>query len=651
MLFNIVVFLIALGILVFVHEMGHFIAAKMCGVYVDRFSLGMPPRVAGFRWGETDYCIGLLPIGGYVKMAGQEDAPLSDEERKDTYGHVPPERWYNNKTKLQRAFILVAGPAMNIVLAFFVYIGMGLIGGDVPKRLVETRIGQVSPDSPASLAPMYKVTPGQATDFTATPDSIGWKVGDRIKSINGTTVTGFIEIATAAILNKGQEATIEIERTLTDGTKEQYICSIEPLQLDPEIPLTQFGFQPFQSALVDHVLPESPASEQGIQSQDRILQVDGEWTDMQSFSIKIQALETGKSASLLLQRGDEMITLSLTPRVKGSFKDIYFDPPLNSIVGIGDHGAQKVLLKNSAVNERSGLEAGKFVVTVNGDPNIGTAVRSLFKSTPDAQVEVTLSSTKEPLDPKSVLKRTVALQDLIQALTGVDTSKHLKIAAITTELSDATKLQRFDVITHINDKPATVATLQEIQSSRVGETLTLTVERPSVFFGLAQKASIETATLTVTPRQQVGVVWKDETVFQKQSLSTVIPYATSECWKRTVEIGQILSKLFTGGLSPKLLGGPVMIFEATANSARSGIYEFMAMLAMISVNLGIFNLLPLPVLDGGQLTIIGYEAIRRREVKQKTLEIVQQAGVVFILGLMLFVTFNDVSRIFLRMLP
>ena len=71
---DILVFLIVLGVLIFVHELGHFVAAKACGIYVDRFSLGMPPRLFGFKYGETDYCVGLLPIGGYVKMAGQEDA-------------------------------------------------------------------------------------------------------------------------------------------------------------------------------------------------------------------------------------------------------------------------------------------------------------------------------------------------------------------------------------------------------------------------------------------------------------------------------------------------------------------------------------------------------------------------------------------------
>ena len=81
----------------------------------------MPPRIFGIKIGETDYCIGALPLGGFVKMAGQEDSPMNDEEREKEYGHVPPERWFNKKPVWQRYIIIIAGPFMNLVLAVFLY--------------------------------------------------------------------------------------------------------------------------------------------------------------------------------------------------------------------------------------------------------------------------------------------------------------------------------------------------------------------------------------------------------------------------------------------------------------------------------------------------------------------------------------------------
>ena len=89
---SVLIFLLVLSVLIFVHELGHFLAAKACNVYVDRFSIGMPPRIFGFKYGETDYCLGALPVGGFVKTAGQEDAPLPEEERETDYGYLPPHR-------------------------------------------------------------------------------------------------------------------------------------------------------------------------------------------------------------------------------------------------------------------------------------------------------------------------------------------------------------------------------------------------------------------------------------------------------------------------------------------------------------------------------------------------------------------------------
>ncbi|MCH7960316.1 MAG: site-2 protease family protein, partial [Candidatus Hydrogenedentes bacterium] len=208
-LFGIFIFLLVLGVLVFVHELGHFLAAKACNVYVDRFSLGMPPRVAGFKFGETDYCIGLLPIGGYVKMAGQEDAPLSDEEREGTYGHVPEERWFNKKPIYQRAIILAAGPLMNLVLAFGIYAFLAAVGTEVPMMEVEARVGLIETGSAASTAPMYRISDdNEKPDFSAPPDTEGWLTGDVILAVNGKKMNRFRDVVIEAVLGGGKKAVV-----------------------------------------------------------------------------------------------------------------------------------------------------------------------------------------------------------------------------------------------------------------------------------------------------------------------------------------------------------------------------------------------------------------------------------------------------------
>lgn len=219
MLFNILIFILVLSVLIFFHELGHYAAAKACGIYVDQFSLGMPPRVAGIRLGETDYCIGLLPIGGYVKMAGQEDVPLSEEERVSEFGHVPEDRWYSSKPVWQRAIVIAAGPCMNVVLAVLLYIVMFATPAQWPEAKVDNRIGAIKTEAPAATAPLYQIEPGEeAWSYKGEPDARGWQPGDRIIEINGREVSGINDIAMEAALGGGEILDVHLARTMPDGT-------------------------------------------------------------------------------------------------------------------------------------------------------------------------------------------------------------------------------------------------------------------------------------------------------------------------------------------------------------------------------------------------------------------------------------------------
>ncbi len=651
---EILVFIIVLGVLIFVHELGHFVAAKACGIYVDRFSLGMPPRMFGFKYGDTDYCVGLLPIGGYVKMAGQEDSPLSEEERQSEYGHVPPDRWFNNKAIWQRAIVLVAGPAMNIVLAVAIYAFMAGYGRDVPLAMEHTRLGFIQADSPASTAPMYLAEAAEDVDFSREPDTVGWKPGDRVLSIDGKKTLRFEDIMYSAILGAEQEVTFEIERPAEDGGLLRYVSRVQPKILDDDTPATRFGVEPFETALVRHVLPDSPAKSHGLQSGDVIASVDGTVIDKNSFSQMVKRLPAGTEVQLDILRDGKAIETTLLTRRQGSFKDIAFRPALNSLIIVGDTAPPKVVFDDPAVLREWGLNHGDKVLAVNDDPEVGTALRRLVRE--DSTGEVSLSVERHrpfyAVFGEAVVD-TVALplDDVVQALTGVDASALPKIEFITDELAKKSSLKRKDVLLEIDGAPATVARLREIEKTRIGETIPVKVRRPRIFFGWYQKEEELTSELTVASIQQIGVVWETEMVFRRESAGQVLPSALSESWRQMTLIGRVLSKLFTGNLSPKLLGGPVMIGDVIMGAFNSGFFLLLTVTAIISINLAIFNLLPLPVLDGGQIVFLLIEMVRRRPVSVKVVEAVQQAGLVLIIGLLIFVTFNDVSRIVDRFLP
>lgn len=645
-LLNILLFIAVLSVLIFVHELGHFLAAKACGIYVDRFSIGMPPRLLGIKWGETDYCIGMLPLGGYVKMAGQEDSPLTDEEREETYGHVPPDRWFSTKPKWQRATVLAAGPLMNLLLGFVIYAVMVGVGGEVPLVQYDNRVGLVEADSPASAAPLFLAAAGEyRKDFSETPDAVGWETGDRIVSIDRKKVGRINDVAIEAALGAGKTVVVEIERVTPDGETLRYLSPVEPKVMEGS-ELARFGISPFTTALVSHVLPGSPAEDRGIQGGDIITRVNGNRVDKISFSETVRNLAPGTELDLEIQREDETLHLAITPKGAGQIEGISFFPYLNPFLLLADDATPEILYDDEAFSEATGLAPGDKLVSLGGETRVARQLRQLLASPASRQVSVTLENSD-----RQTRSFEVTLAQLIQGLTASDEDAPPVIAGITAEAKEATKLQRKDILLEIDGQPATAALLREIELTRVGETIAVKVKRPSVFLGLYKPEAIVEGELTATSVPMVGVVWGTQTVFRRSPPAEVLPEALAQCYRTTAQTGQTLYMLVTGGLSPKHVGGPVMIFQLTALAAKTGIMFLLDIVALISINLFLINLLPLPVLDGGQLFFLGIEAVRRKPVNIKVMEMVQQAGIVLIIGFMLYVTFNDVSRLVTNMIP
>lgn len=154
-------FIFVLGILIFIHELGHFLVAKRVGIKVEKFSLGFPPNIFAKKWGETTYCIGIIPLGGYVKMVGENP----DDERTGSSEE------FMSKTVGQRAAVIIAGPFMNYILAILIMVGIFLIGGKPIFDTERVLVGAVSSDGPAAAA--------------------GMQEGDQIIAINNERVTTF----------------------------------------------------------------------------------------------------------------------------------------------------------------------------------------------------------------------------------------------------------------------------------------------------------------------------------------------------------------------------------------------------------------------------------------------------------------------------
>lgn len=222
--------LFILGCLVIVHELGHLLAAKKLGIRVDSFSIGMGPRIFGFKKGGTDYRISLIPIGGFVRMAGD---PATDGFNKDS-------QYFSERPPLHKIIVLSAGPLMNILFAMILLSCIHVVGASEPAFLNNPAVlGWIKPESIAQDA--------------------GLRMGDRVMMVNDEPVSSWKDLSSTLFLYNNRTITVKVKR----GTK---IVNIELPTSGEE----DFGFYPEEQVRINAVVANSPAEIAGLQSGDEI---------------------------------------------------------------------------------------------------------------------------------------------------------------------------------------------------------------------------------------------------------------------------------------------------------------------------------------------------------------------------------------------
>lgn len=236
---------LAIMILVFVHEMGHFLAAKLFGMRVSKFSVGFPPKIIGKQIGETEYVVGALPLGGYVKIEG-----MVDESMDTDFIDKDPEPWeFRAKPVWQRIIVIVAGVVFNIILAAVIFAGLRMSYGDVYVPAENVAAVYVSEGSPA-----YEM---------------GLRTGDRLIAVAGNRLERYDDFASIQNL-MADPFTITVER---DGREQQFTG---PEDLMTQITRAEGLGIDAQPALVGNVVSESAAAEAGLQAGDRITAIGGQ---------------------------------------------------------------------------------------------------------------------------------------------------------------------------------------------------------------------------------------------------------------------------------------------------------------------------------------------------------------------------------------
>ncbi|KTW87686.1 sigma E protease regulator RseP, partial [Salmonella enterica] len=288
-LWNLAAFIIALGVLITVHEFGHFWVARRCGVRVERFSIGFGKAL----WRRTDrygteYVIALIPLGGYVKMLDERAEPVAPELRRHAF---------NNKTVGQRAAIIAAGPVANFIFAIFAYWLVFIIG--VPG--VRPVIGEITPNSIAAQAQIAPGTELKAVDGIETPDwdavrlQLVSKIGDQQTTVS---VAPFGS-------DQRQDKTLDLRHWAFEPDKQDPVSSLGIRPRGPQI-----------ETVLSEVQANSAASKAGLQAGDRIVKVDGQPLTQWMKFVTFVRDNPGKPLALEIERQGSALSLTLTPDTK-----------------------------------------------------------------------------------------------------------------------------------------------------------------------------------------------------------------------------------------------------------------------------------------------------------------------------------------------
>ena len=282
-------FLFVLGVLVFIHELGHFLLARWNGVRVLTFSLGFGPKILKVQRGDTEYCVSIIPLGGYVKMAGEnpDDGPSGKDDE------------FLSKTKWQRFQILIAGPAMNIVLAVVLLAVVLIQGADVLAYLDQPAVvGAVQPGSPAEKA---GIVPGDVITQFGTADIGTWEHLDMAVAARPEREVDVV------VLRNGSEVRLKVRADLTELRTRG----------DTRFEVGTIGVLPDVYPSVASLQEGSPSEAAGFKAGDVILAVDGKRMVFRSMVVEAIGAKKGEPVEFRIRRDGAEHTIAVTPRMEG----------------------------------------------------------------------------------------------------------------------------------------------------------------------------------------------------------------------------------------------------------------------------------------------------------------------------------------------
>ncbi len=558
-----------IAVLITIHEFGHFIVAKLFKVDVRVFSIGMGKRLFGVTWRGTDYRVSMLPLGGYVRMAGAD--PFSESGRDD----VDEDGVSNDSSAVgaflakpawQRLLIMAAGPAMNLALPFFVFTVLLVAGEPQPDAVV----GTVREGTPAASA--------------------GIQAEDRIVSVAGTPVATWVDVSEA--FETAPHAVPLVVRDREGVERSVVLAAPRTPAADPGDGRDPWDYGLRLVAPDPHVSvddPASPAAKAGLTSGDVLLAVGD--TPVANWNEVTRLLASPTTPVRLRWRAGE-----------------------------GDEATERT----AVLQPDPGWEARAASTATTADD-------ATWRAWGLANADTTVGSYAK--DASAGRKAGMEMLDRVLLVNGVSMRRW---SDLLTEISNAAD----GAGETMKARPVTIT----VRRDGVVKELTVTpdVVRDTNVYGRYRWR----------PRIGIGSLG-DIAEPPKVRRPYPLPQAFERANRETVLIARMmvtqLGKMFTNEAPlSENLGGPIEFFRQSKAAAERGIFDWARQLGVFSISLGIINLLPVPVLDGGQIVMYAAEWLRGRPLPLNVRERLQQVGVLFLVSLMLFAFVNDSIRAFWR---
>lgn len=701
-LFDLALVILGFGLIVFVHELGHFLAARWAGIRVLAFAMGFGPAVVSYRKGlgwrrgssepeylelarrqrstergivsgpsgpvePTEYRLNALPFGGYVKMLGQEDLnPEATSDAPDSYQRTAP---------VKRMVVISAGVIMNMITAALLFVTVFMIG----LKTEPPKIGDVASGKPASRA---VATNAAALGVTDT----GLQPGDEIVLINGAAPRSFNDLMLAvAMARQGTDVQLSVKR---DGVAAPLDFSIRP-ERNRTTALMEIGVEPARSATVYSDIPkddigrftEALASRglKGVEPGMTLVNAAGKPAKGGAAMSRAARESGGKPFTLTFAKDNKTVDVTLTPKADlqtdltgaGSTQQVIEHllglTPVLAVAKEAEKGSQG--LKEGDIFARLGssefpsVARGIAEIRSRKGQTIDAVVLRTDKSGKTQQVPLTLSVTRD--GTVGFYVGDTADQSTLLSLPP-ETLTRIQDGAKPRPPASATVITRPGArVLAVNDKPvANFAQLRsELLAATAGEkakqegaTVRLTLELPlraaekpptqAVEWKISAADVNDLHALGWSSPVAVGAIFEpEEFVLKAHGPVDALKTGLHETHRVMMTTYLTFARLFDGTVKVEHLKGPVGIAHLGTVVASRGFIWLLFFMALISVNLAVLNFMPMPIVDGGQFIFLLVEQVMGKPVPVRIQNAATLAGLVVIGSMFLIVTFNDIMNL------